>query len=99
MVFDYYKRLSPARQSVYRQSDAIQFVQLPDPVPLRPAAVEVEAALKQEKPRAVEALSQRIADGITDQLKAPRLRVQVGPDGEPRIEMLDAVGRIVKREN
>ena len=77
MVFDYYKRLSPARQSVYRQSDAIQFVQLPDPVPLRPAAVDVEGALKQEKPRAVEALSQRIADGITDQLKAPRLRVQV----------------------
>lgn len=77
MVFDYYKRLSPARQSVYRQSDAINFLQLPDPAPLRPVAVEIEAALKLEKPRAVETLSQRIADGISDQLQAPRLRVQV----------------------
>ncbi|HWQ38442.1 MAG TPA: Wss1p-related putative metallopeptidase [Burkholderiales bacterium] len=77
MVFDYYKRLSPARQSVYRQSDAITFLRLPDPEPLRPAAAQIEAALRSEQPRIVEALSQRIADGITNQLKAPGLRVQV----------------------
>jgi len=77
MVFDYYKRLSPSRQSVYRQSDAITVVRLPDPALLRPVAAEVESALKQEQQRIVETLSQRIADGITEQLKAPRLRIQV----------------------
>jgi hypothetical protein len=77
MVFDYYRRLSRSRQSIYRQSDAITVVRLPDPAPLRPLAAEIESALKQEQQRAVEALSQRIADGIADQLKAPRLRIQV----------------------
>lgn len=77
MVFDYYKRLSPARQSVYRQSDAINALPLPDPASLRPVAAQIEAALKGEQPRVVEALAQRIADGITGQLQAPGLRVQV----------------------
>ncbi len=77
MVFDYYKRLSPSRQSVYRQSDAITAIRLPDPAALRPPAAQMEAALKDEQPRVVEALAQRIANGIAQQLKAPRLRIQV----------------------
>lgn len=77
MVFDYYKRLSPSRQSIYRQSDAIAAIRLPDPEALRQSAADLEAALKQEQQRVVEALSQRIADGITDQLKTPRVRIQV----------------------
>jgi hypothetical protein len=77
MVFDYYKRLSPSRQSVYRQSDAISAIRLPDPAALRQSAADLEAALKQEQQRLVETLSQHIADGITGQLKTPRLRIQV----------------------
>ena len=30
LVFDYYKKLSAKRQSIYRQSDAINSVKLPD---------------------------------------------------------------------
>src|SRR6267143_1860219 len=37
MVFDYYNRLSAKKQSVYRQSDAITAIRLPDPLPLRPS--------------------------------------------------------------
>jgi phenylpyruvate tautomerase PptA (4-oxalocrotonate tautomerase family) len=77
LPFDYYKRLSPARQSVYRQSDAIAGLTLKEPAPLRPLAAEMQEALAQEQQRSVESLAQRIADAIVEQLNAPRLRVQV----------------------
>ena len=77
MVFDYYNRLSAKKQSVYRQSDAITAIGLPDPQPLRPAALSLVDALKSEDRNAVQSLSQQIADGIIAQLKVPPLRIQV----------------------
>lgn len=77
MVFDYYKRLSARRQSIYRQSDAITEVLLPDPLPLRPAAQALQAALKSEQRAGVQALAQRIADGIVAQTRVPPLKIQV----------------------
>ena len=77
MVFDYYNRLSAKKQSVYRQSDAITAIRLPDPQPLRPPAQSLVAALKSEDRGTVHALSQQIADGIIAQLKVPPLRIQV----------------------
>lgn len=77
MVFDYYKRLSARRQSIYRQSDAITTVPLPDPAPMRPAADALVAALKSEERNIVQSLSQTITDGIVAQLKLPVLRIQV----------------------
>jgi len=77
LVFDYYNRLSAKKQSVYRQSDAITTIRLPDPQPLRPAAQSLVAALKSEDRGTVQALSQQIADGIIAQLKVPPLRIQV----------------------
>lgn len=77
MPFDYYKRLSARRQSIYRQSDAITVVRLPDPLPLRPAAQALMEALKSENRSIVQGLSQQITDGIVAQLKLPPLRIQV----------------------
>jgi hypothetical protein len=77
LVFDYYKRLSARRQSIYRQSDAITMVHLPDPLPLRPAADALATALKSEDRDVVQGLSQTITDGIIGQLKLPPLRIQV----------------------
>ncbi len=77
MVFDYYNRLSAKKQSIYRQSDAITAIRLPDPQPLRPAAQSMVSALKSEDRTAVQSLSQQIADGIIAQLKVPPLRIQV----------------------
>ena len=77
MVFDYYNRLSAKKQSVYRQSDAITAIRLPDPQPLRPVAQSLVAALKSEDRGTVQSLSQQIADGIIAQLKVPPLRIQV----------------------
>ena len=77
MVFNYYNRLSASRQSIYRQSDEIGQVRLPEPGMLQPIIPELEVALKSEKRHDVEKLSQRIIDLIALQLRAPEIRVQV----------------------
>ncbi|MFN0041346.1 MAG: hypothetical protein ACKVP2_17680 [Burkholderiales bacterium] len=77
MIFEYYKRLSAARQSIYRQSDAILAVPLPDPQPLLCAAQELAGALKAEDRAKVQTLSQTIANGIVEQMQVPSLRVHV----------------------
>ena len=77
MVFDYYKKLSAKRQSIYRQSDAIIAVALPDAVSLQPPAQALVAALKSEDRAVVQRLSQQISNGIIDQLHTPPLRIQV----------------------
>jgi hypothetical protein len=77
LVFDYYKRLSARRQSVYRQSDAIVAVKLPDAGILRPPAQQLVGALKAENRAKVLQLSQLITDGIVGQLGTPPLRIQV----------------------
>jgi len=77
MVFDYYKRLSASRQSIYRQSDAIIAVTLPDAGILRPPAQALVAALKSEDRTTVQRLSQQVTDGIIGQMQVPLLRIQV----------------------
>jgi hypothetical protein len=77
VVFDYYKRLSAGRQSIYRQSDAIVAVRLPDAEVLRAPAQALVAALKAENRTAVQRLSQQVTDGIVGQLRVPPLRTQV----------------------
>ena len=77
MVFDYYNRLSASRQSIYRQSDAIIAVRLPDAEVLRPPAQALVEALKAENRTAVQRLSQQVTDGIIGQLRVPPLRTQV----------------------
>jgi hypothetical protein len=77
VVFDYYKRLSASRQSVYRQSDAIIAVNLPDAEVLRAPAQSLIEALKSENRTAVQGLSQQITNGIIGQLQVPPLRIQV----------------------
>lgn len=77
MVFDYYRKLSAKRQSVYRQSDAIIAVPLPDAPALQPPAQALLAALESENRAVVQRLSQQISNGIIGQLHTPPLRIQV----------------------
>ncbi|HEX9451044.1 MAG TPA: hypothetical protein VF934_06485 [Burkholderiales bacterium] len=77
MVFDYYRRLSARKQSIYRQSDAIIVVKLPDAEILRPPAIALLEALKSENRTTVQRLSQQVSDGIIGQLQVPPLRIQV----------------------
>lgn len=77
MRFAYYDRLSAARKQIYRRSDAIERIDLPDAAALRPLVAPLVAALKGENRAAVERLCGQIATGIVKQLAAPPLRVAV----------------------
>ena len=77
MVFSYYNRLSARQQSIYRQSDEIKQLRLPDPAGLQPVVAELEPALKSENRREIEQLCQQICDGIVGQFQAPPVRIQV----------------------
>jgi hypothetical protein len=77
VVFEWYRRLPPAARAVYRASEhAADFV-LPDPRPLQPLALSLEAILRRGDAAAVNALCQRLADGITGQLAVPAVRVRI----------------------
>jgi hypothetical protein len=75
--FPYYARLSARDQKIYRASDAVTSVELPDAEGLRPDVVELERALAAADRRGVEAACARIADGICTRLGVPRVRVRV----------------------
>ncbi|MDH3670204.1 MAG: hypothetical protein OES46_03470 [Gammaproteobacteria bacterium] len=77
VAFAYYKSLSAAKKRVYRRSDQIHLIRLPQTAPLRPLAVKLERALKMENKQLTRSLCQRIADGMTSDLKVPKVRVDV----------------------
>lgn len=77
MRFAYYDRLSAARKRIYRASDAIERIDLPDAAALRPLVVPLAAALKEENRAEAERLCGLIATGIVRQLAAPPLSVVV----------------------
>jgi len=77
MPFAYYDRLSPARQRIYRRSDAITRVALTDPAALVPFAKAVEPALATGDPRAAQAACQMLVDALNAQLGTPPVRARV----------------------
>ncbi len=77
MPFAYYQRLSAARKRIYRRSDAVERVELPDPVALRPLVAPLRAALELEGRRDTEAACQRLAEALLRQLALPPVRIVV----------------------
>ncbi len=77
MVFNFYHRLSQRNKQVYRLSDRIDAMELPHPERLRAAVAQLPVVLRQRDPRAVRPVCAQITDGITKQLEAPPVRVQV----------------------
>jgi len=77
MPFAYYERLSPARKKIYRQSDAIERVDLPAGRPLDALLPQLETALRAENRGEAERLGQALLDDLTARLKVPRIRVRV----------------------
>ncbi len=75
--FSYYQRLSAADRRIYRASDAAPDIALPDAAALRPLALALATALVSERRAAVQSAAARLCAGITHQLGAPPLRVQV----------------------
>src|SRR5213596_4425939 len=77
MPFSYYARLSRAQQAVYRKSDAITEIRLPQAERFAAAVDAVESALLAEDRAATQAASERVIGGLMTVLGAPPVRVEV----------------------
>ncbi len=77
MVFSYFKKLSLANKRVYRRSDGIHVITVPDVEALRPLVPRLAAALAREDRERVEELCRDLAAGILRRLRLPAARVRV----------------------
>ncbi len=77
MPFAYYARLSARDRAIYRRSDEITALELPDPQPLQPLVTGLQEALLADERRQVEAVASRLAAGITQRLGIPPVSVSV----------------------
>jgi hypothetical protein len=77
MPFAYYARLSSARQRIYRQSDAITTLALPDGVAAGDRVARLRAALGREDRAAVQAACQELLDALIAAYRVPKLRARV----------------------
>ena len=77
MPFSYYARLTRAQQAVYRRSDAITEIRLPQAERFAAAVDAVESALLAEDRAATQAASERVIGGLMEVLGAPPVRVEV----------------------
>ncbi|HTO12930.1 MAG TPA: DinB family protein [Candidatus Binatia bacterium] len=77
MPFAYYARLTRAQQAIYRRSDEIPEVRLPEPARLHAAVATLTTALASEDRAAVQHATERMIRGLTDALGVPPVRVEV----------------------
>ena len=77
MPFSYYARLSRSQQAIYRKSDEIVEVRLPQPAALHPAVESLTTALASEDRVTVQRATERLIRSLTDALGVPAVKVQV----------------------
>jgi hypothetical protein len=77
MPFDYYRRLSPRNQRIYRESDAVTQIRLPHPELLLPFVELMRQALVEDRRPEVEAAAGRLLHGLTEMLEVAPVEVQV----------------------
>jgi hypothetical protein len=77
MPFAYYASLSAARQRIYRQSAAIETLDLPPGSTAGREAARIRASLCCEDRAGVEVASQHLVDALTAGYRVPRIRVRV----------------------
>jgi len=75
--FAYYDRLSAKDKAIYRRSDAIPRMPLPDVEALRPLVAALEAALATGKRARVAAATRQLASQVFAQLGAPPTKIHV----------------------
>jgi hypothetical protein len=77
MRFAYYDKLSPRRQRIYRQSDAIDTLGLPPRLALSAQIEAIGEALRQDRRSDVQAACQSLIDALTRGYHVPKVRVRV----------------------
>ena len=79
MVFPYYAKLSRAQKAVYRKSDAIEKVPVPDVTALWPLIIELQTALQAEDRKSVQAIIGRLLVGLSRAVGVSAVNVKVLP--------------------
>lgn len=77
MPFAYYAKLSPSRQSIYRKSDAIGSLALPEDVVAGRIVADVRDGLAHDDRAAVQRACQELVDALTAGYRVPKIRVRV----------------------
>ena len=77
MPFAYYARLSPSRQCIYRQSDAIEVLTLPEGIESGSIVARVRDGLVRDDRKAVERACQELVDALARGYGVPKIRVRV----------------------
>lgn len=77
MVYAYYRRLSRGQKAVYRKSDEIGGIRLPEARSLQPLAQTLAAALVQDNQPRAQVLCQQLADAIAARLRVAPVSVTV----------------------
>jgi hypothetical protein len=77
MPFAYYARLSPARQAIYRRSDAIGTLGLPPGTPVAGPVRAVEEGLLSGERVIVQRATQALVDALVTAFKVPPITVRV----------------------
>jgi hypothetical protein len=77
MAFAYYNRLSRRRQGIYRQSDAIEHVQLANAEAFFSLTDQLAMALIAENQKEISCLSRQLMADLCSHLKAPLVMVRV----------------------
>jgi hypothetical protein len=77
MPYAYYDRLSSRDKAVYRRSDEVTAIVLPQAATLHPLVGELQQALLLDERRAVQGAAARLARGVTALLQLPAVDVSV----------------------
>lgn len=77
MVFAYYNRLNARQKRIYRASDKVTTIPLPDPAQLQPLIALLAEALRSEHRGRTESVCQQLVNGMTQALKVPPVRMHV----------------------
>lgn len=77
MRFAYYDNLSPARQRIYRKSDAIATLGLPPGLALGGMVNALGEGLRQDRRADVQTACQRLIDALVAGYRVPKIRVRV----------------------
>lgn len=77
MPFPFYDKLTPARQRIYRASDAIPRIPVPNIETMRPAVQQIERALSTANRASTEQACQALVNALNTQMKTPAVRMRV----------------------
>lgn len=77
MPFAYYHRLSRSDQAIYRRSDAVPDIPIPDAAGLAPLVADLREALESEGRAAVQSAAGELVGELLQQLQVPGVRVKV----------------------